>query len=68
MVWYQLIWCNDLKQHHFWLKFADSLPSFGQLKPKNEIGMAQIGHQEHVSHPNITHWTHMDDMKWFGTN
>jgi hypothetical protein len=71
MVQHQLIWCRDCKQHHFWLKFADSLPSFDQLKPKNEVGMAGTDWppQEHVSHPpNITHWTHMDDMKWFCIN
>ena len=66
MVQHQLVWCHDHKQHQFGLKFADSLPSFGQeVKPKSEIGMAQIGHQEHVSHHNITHWTHMDGLKWF---
>jgi hypothetical protein len=65
MVQHQLIWCSDLKQHQFWPKFADSLPS---LKPKKVIGLAQNGHQEPVSHHNIIHWTHMDDMKWFTIN
>jgi hypothetical protein len=38
------------------------------LKPKKVIGLAQNGHQEPVSHHNITHWTQMDDMKWFSIN
>ena len=33
--------------------------------PKNEVGMAQVGHQELVWHHNITHGTHMDDTKGF---
>ena len=69
MVLHHLTWCHDQKQHQFLLKFADSLPSFGQeVKPKSEIGMAQIGHQELVPHHNTTHWTHMGDMKWFSIN
>ena len=65
MVLHHLTWCHDHKHHQFLLKFANSLQSIGQLEPKNESGMAQIGHQEHVSHHNITHWTHMDGLKWF---
>jgi hypothetical protein len=53
---------------NFGLKLAHSLPSSGQQKPKNGIGLAQIGPQETVSHHNITHWTQMDDMKSFSTN
>ena len=69
MAQYQLIWCHDPKQHQLWMNnFADSLPCFGRLKPKNEVGVAQIGHQELVSHHIITHWIHMDDMKWLSIN
>ena len=68
MVQHQLIWCHECKQHQFWLELATSLSFMSQLKPKNEIGMAEIGGQRHVLHCNITHWTHMDDMKWFSIN
>jgi hypothetical protein len=44
MVQHQLIWCRDRKQHQFWLKFVDSVPSFWQAQAQNGIGLAQIGH------------------------
>jgi hypothetical protein len=39
--------------------------AFGKLQPKKGHGLAQIGQQEPVSDYDITHWTHMDDMKFF---
>jgi hypothetical protein len=27
-----------------------------------------MGHQELFTHQNITHWIHMEDMKWFSSN
>jgi hypothetical protein len=68
MVQHQLIWCRDRKQHQFWLKFVDSVPSFWQAKAQNGIGLAQIDHQETVPHHNIIHKTKIDDMKWFSIN
>jgi hypothetical protein len=30
-------------------------------------GMTQISHTEPSQHFNITHWTHVEEMKWFSS-
>ena len=68
MVLRQLMWCSDCKQHQFGLKSADSSTSFGQRNLKKVVVMAQNGNQEPVSHHNIIHGIHMDDIEWFSIN
>jgi hypothetical protein len=29
--------------------------------------MSKISHKEPFQHYNITHWTHMEEMKWFSS-
>ena len=49
-------------------KLLLSCQMFSQLQPKKVHEWAQIGHQELVSHHIITHWIHVDDMKWLSIN
>jgi hypothetical protein len=61
-----LSWLN--KHHHFWLGFAAHLPNFAKQKSKTGHEVTQMGHQELFTHQNITHWIHMEEMKWFSSN
>ena len=47
-----------------WLKPATLLASSSATAGH---GMSKISHTEPSQHCNITHWTHMEKMKWFSS-
>ena len=59
-------WCAGCKCAWFWLGSAAwNLPNFWQAAVPNRHGMSKISHTEPSQHCNITHWTHIEEMKWF---
>jgi hypothetical protein len=64
----QLIRCHGLNCHQVWLRVGSTLPNFSPHQSKTWHGLTQMGHQELVAHQSITHWIHMEDMKWFSSN
>jgi hypothetical protein len=63
--WYGAITTNGLLFVKICWQCAKLLAS---CQPQMEHGLAKIGQQEPVSYHNITHWTHMDYMKWSSIN
>ena len=63
MVQKQQMRCHGCKPHEFWPRAGWMLRNFWQNRPKNGVGLAEMGHQELVSQQNITHWSHMEDME-----
>jgi hypothetical protein len=47
-----------------WLKSAKLLDS-SSANAEFQHGMPKIIHTKPSQHCNITHWTHMEEMKWF---
>ena len=57
-------WCDGCKQPWFWLGSVQILPNFCPATEPRRHGMSKIRHAEPSQHVNITHWTHMEGMKW----
>jgi hypothetical protein len=53
---------NNLR---FCLSLAGICQTYGQQQCQEDHGMSKISHSEPSKHCNITHWTHMEEMKWF---
>jgi hypothetical protein len=68
MVWQCPAWSACCKQLAWlWLvKSASGLKILLATVPMGH-GMSKISHTEPSQHCNITHWTHMEEMEWFGS-
>ena len=51
----------------FGLALAEICQTFWPAAVPDRHGMSKIGHVEPSQHDNITHWTHMEEMKWFSS-
>jgi hypothetical protein len=51
------------------MALAEICQTFGYLQCQGDMGhgMSKISHTEPSQHFNITHWTHMEEIKWFGS-
>ena len=47
--------------------FGLNRPNFWPATVPRGHGMSKISHTEPSQHGNITHWTHMEEMKWFSS-
>jgi hypothetical protein len=53
---------------NFGLDFGRTAKLFPTLLSKNRNVVTLMGHQELIAHQIITHWIHMEDMKWLSSN
>jgi hypothetical protein len=60
-------WCADFKQPWFCLAVAEICQTFLPTAVPRRHGMPNISQTEPSQHCNITHWTHMEEMKWFSS-
>ena len=51
----------------FGLALAGICQTFGQRQHRADHGVSKISHTEPSQHCNITHWIHMEEMKWFSS-
>ena len=49
----------------FGLALAETCQTFWPVTVPQEHGVSKISLTEHSQHCNITHWTQMEEMKWF---